>query len=1053
MAFRTREEIEAGRPAFEAKQRQAALADLAKRDESSRKRVVITLDEAPNERYAGNHAIVSFRGSEAGRSSLAAVYFKPDLETPSRSSEGADDLDARLRDLRKGDKVTLAGYWGKRKWQGQDGVEREAWEFKVQNFEKGDVSIDAISKSAAARIDRIRPEGVAPAPEPEDEIDRDLRRMLADGGMGKPPASPRLTYASGNVVDDGSQVLVNTVNSQLSQHGNGVMGKGVALAFKEAFPSIMKDYETAIRSGELKPGRALLFDLPDGRKWAALATKDHFSQPSKEEWVESGLKELGEKMRAAGLTSVALPPPGCGNGGLDWKKVEPLVHKHLEGVDVAMFAKPSGAMDPAPEILPPLKPMARASEAREPVSTAQEQAELPGMSRNARALAALDSGRAAPASSKNARALAALDAGRGGSAEASPAKSGSDKDDLIARIPELLGADGGYRPYAGIGSRETPQDVCDDMTAIARVLEARGHTLRSGFAKAADTAFELGTTRDDLREIFAPWKGFGADPNSKYDKDRWEQIYRHERITGKPFTPAKAHMLTGQIERQAAEMASKHHPKWDEMGNGPRMLHTRNMGQVYGPRLDQPARFEMAFTVDGKASGGTGQAIRVAESAGIPVLNLHDQRIRAAVLKELGLEPQRDLAKDLAAAERARAEGVGGRASEPARAPAPEVQASHAASKEFDLSIPPVRTRARDEVASFCKTADPLGGLAMMSRDHPYEDQGLKWKSSEAHFQAAKFPHNPDLQEQIRLAENGFEAKKIAWAHKDEVRPDWRDINAQMLAYVNTRKMDGSQSFRDQLASTEGRDIVELSVKDDFFGAKPVGDKLVGRDLLGHVLTQLRDGARMDELPPGTSFPGASKGVDREAELPDPSIKASMYFKYGRDRRPDFQSESTFEAILAGERTSTTRYKEWGGMERWESLKPGSIARFYEDKDMRGKSVDVVVLSTERVSLRDMDAQRLEDWSRVEGWSVEHARASARKYTEGVQIRYALPDSPEGREALALSRGGPTEAVRESASPERPAPVRQAEPVRQNRSPAVQAAQMTAKDRWLASLG
>lgn len=153
-----------------------------------------------------------------------------------------------------------------------------------------------------------------------------------------------LTYVSGSIVDDSAEVLVNTVNCRLSPSGRGVMGKGVALAFRERFPTIMRDYEQAIRSGEMRPGRALLFDLPDGRKWAALGTKDDWRDPSRMEWIEDGLKDLGNQLRAGGFRSVAIPPPGCGNGGLDWKKVEPLVHKHLEGVAVKLYARPSGAM-------------------------------------------------------------------------------------------------------------------------------------------------------------------------------------------------------------------------------------------------------------------------------------------------------------------------------------------------------------------------------------------------------------------------------------------------------------------------------------------------------------------------------------------------------------------------------------------------------------------------------------------------------------------------------------------------------------------------------------
>src|SRR3546814_8609593 len=94
-------------------------------------------------------------------------------------------------------------------------------------------------------------------------------------------------------------------------------------------------------------------------------------------------------------------------------------------------------------------------------------------------------------------------------------------------IPSLFASVGDYNPYAGIGSRETPADTCEEMALIASALEKRGFTLRSGFAGGADTAFELGTVREDLREIFAPWPGFGANPNSKWDQPRWDRSEEH----------------------------------------------------------------------------------------------------------------------------------------------------------------------------------------------------------------------------------------------------------------------------------------------------------------------------------------------------------------------------------------------------------------------------------------------------------------------------------------------------------------------------------------------
>ncbi|AXK43892.1 macro domain-containing protein [Erythrobacter aureus] len=207
----------------------------------------------------------------------------------------------------------------------------------------------------------------------------------------------------------------------------------------------------------------------------------------------------------------------------------------------------------------------------------------------------------------------------------------------IRLIADLLASPDGYAAYAGIGSRETPDSILATMTEIAFALEARGFTMRSGFAGGADTAFELGTSRNSLREVFAPWKGFGQNPHSKYDARRFQQIRMFEHERGYRFPPAPQRLITGDLFDRAEAMAKQYHPTWDRLPQGAQKMHTRNMGQVLGPKLDQPARFVIAWTSDGQATGGTGQAIRVADDLGIPVLNLHDADVRAEILRVLGI--------------------------------------------------------------------------------------------------------------------------------------------------------------------------------------------------------------------------------------------------------------------------------------------------------------------------------------------------------------------------------------------------------------------------------
>ncbi|PZR84462.1 MAG: hypothetical protein DI537_32855 [Stutzerimonas stutzeri] len=118
-------------------------------------------------------------------------------------------------------------------------------------------------------------------------------------------------------------------------------------------------------------------------------------------------------------------------------------------------------------------------------------------------------------------------------------------------------------------------------------------------------------------------------------------------------------------------------------------------------------------------------------------------------------------------------------------------------------------------------------------------------------------------------------------------------------------------------------------------------------------------------------------------------LKASMYFAYGRDARAGLSSKTTFQAILAGERTSTTRFAAWPGSDRYRALKVGDKIRFFEDRDMRGRHVDVVVTELPRdIDLARCSADELVKWSQCEGWSEAAGRGYGRRYGVGLQIRF-----------------------------------------------------------------
>ena len=190
------------------------------------------------------------------------------------------------------------------------------------------------------------------------------------------------------------------------------------------------------------------------------------------------------------------------------------------------------------------------------------------------------------------------------------------------------------RYYAGIGSRETPPEIRLLMIAAAQKLCRQGWWLRSGGAEGADTAFEEGvdSVNPKQKEIWLPWDGF----NGRYyeDGDGWQFRIGSDR----DMDEAKAF-----------------HPAWHRLSQGGRKLQARNVAQILGgwvqpvPSPDDPdpdfgggaydayragptSLMVVCWTKDGKASGGTGQAIRIAQAHGVPVRNLYWRDTRDSIL-------------------------------------------------------------------------------------------------------------------------------------------------------------------------------------------------------------------------------------------------------------------------------------------------------------------------------------------------------------------------------------------------------------------------------------
>ena len=135
-----------------------------------------------------------------------------------------------------------------------------------------------------------------------------------------------ITYTQGNLLDSRAEALVNTVNTV------GVMGKGIALMFKDRFQDNYRHYVTACKANSLSPGHIFVTENHelDGPRWIVnFPTKKHWRGDSRIEWIEAGLQDLRHFLIKQKVRSSAIPPLGAGNGGLDWAMVKPRIENAL----------------------------------------------------------------------------------------------------------------------------------------------------------------------------------------------------------------------------------------------------------------------------------------------------------------------------------------------------------------------------------------------------------------------------------------------------------------------------------------------------------------------------------------------------------------------------------------------------------------------------------------------------------------------------------------------------------------------------------------------------
>lgn len=161
------------------------------------------------------------------------------------------------------------------------------------------------------------------------------------------------------------------------------------------------------------------------------------------------------------------------------------------------------------------------------------------------------------------------------------------------------------------------------------------------------------------------------------------------------------------------------------------------------------------------------------------------------------------------------------------------------------------REYARNACAAFCKTRETWGSFSNMAGGFPLPVGDVVWRSSEALYQALRFPDKPAVQSAIAVATSPMTAKAIAREHDAATRPDWALARIAAMRWVlRVKAFHHPEAFGDLLLSTGARPIVEISMRDDFWGAQPQADgRLVGVNVLGRLLMELRAQLQAEPVP------------------------------------------------------------------------------------------------------------------------------------------------------------------------------------------------------------
>lgn len=157
-----------------------------------------------------------------------------------------------------------------------------------------------------------------------------------------------------------------------------------------------------------------------------------------------------------------------------------------------------------------------------------------------------------------------------------------------------------------------------------------------------------------------------------------------------------------------------------------------------------------------------------------------------------------------------------------------------------------IRTYDRANSIVFLRTNEPFGGLSNMAGGFPLNVSGIPIRTSEALYQACRFPHRPDVQRLIIEQSSPMTAKMRSKPYRNDSRQDWKQVRVKIMRWcLRVKLAQNWKLFSELLLDTGERPIVEQSRKDDFWGAKPIDENtLAGMNVLGRLLMELRQEIR-----------------------------------------------------------------------------------------------------------------------------------------------------------------------------------------------------------------